>query len=77
MKQSFQKALKQTDVWKDDTLLFRLNGSGVSNASHHQSQFSKSPARSVQGSRLGGARNPPKLKGHNPTSTMRDKDLFS
>ena len=73
MKQSFQKALKQTDVWKDDTLLFRLNGSGASNAS----QYSKSPVRSIQGSRLGGARNPPKLKGHNPTSTVRDQDLFS
>ncbi len=75
MKQSLQKTLRQTDVWKNDALLFKLNGSGVNNGSR-LSQYSRTSAHSAQGSRIQ-KKSPPKLKGHNPTSTMRDKGLFS
>jgi hypothetical protein len=64
LKSSLQATLRQTDVWKHDTLKFKLNGSG---ASLDPKQWqSSSPSRPRQGS-----------TGHIPTTTMRDTDLFS
>ena len=63
-------------MWRNDALVFSLNGAGVCNkkikAGRHKnstsSQYSGSASRSYRGSAT---------KGHIPTTTVRDKDLFS
>ena len=80
MKQSLKQTLKKTDVWKQDALLFKLNGSGINNAERRSSRLSNSPSllkntTHSRKSRL--SQNSKDLKGHIPIQTMRDKDVFS
>ena len=74
MKQSLQNTLGQTDVWKNDPLVMRLNGAGVNNL-FKKSRLSKSPTRSIGNSRASNYEKD--RRGHNPISTVRDKDIFS
>ena len=78
MKQKVKQALKATDVWKQDQLMIRLNGAGVSNALT-RSKFSVSPSSSMGGSpthktQRQALRIP---KGHKPMTTSRDRDIFA
>ena len=68
VKNSMKATLRQTDVWKDDTCKFKLNGSGAS--VEQKSWRSKSPSFSLGGQKHNNY-------GHIPTTTVRDADLFS
>lgn len=68
LKNSMKATLHQTNVWRDDTLKFKLNGSGAS--VERRSRGSTSPSFSLGGQR-------PNHSGHIPTTTVRDTDLFS
>lgn len=78
MKRKVQQSLRATDVWKNDQMMIRLNGAGVSNALN-RTKFSVSPSSSMGGSpthktQRQALRIP---KGHKPMTTSRDRDIFS
>lgn len=75
MKKSMQATMKRTNVWRKDTMIFKLNGLGASNAAGRHGSQGASSLGSYDGSSI--SKYERRETGHMPTTTVRDKDLFS